>query len=924
MAEPMDTRVRPTVLRGRAEPMARALAMLRGAGRHGSDGVMLVCGPAGIGKTALLAEVCLQANRMGVRCLVARCDPIEDLHPAAPLIAALRAAREPLVTGEQFERIVRNIDEPLLLVEQIADALEKAAAAGAVLVVVDDVQWADRVSRFIIRMLLSRLLGLPVVWLLASRDDDPRADLVGLDVSRVEHVRLAPLSGLDLAAVAHDRLGAVPDTRTRGYLEACAGNPLLATQILDGLARSAARGGPDTVPAEFDAAIAQRLADTAAGPRDLVALVSVAGRPLPVREAVKLLPPLSTSFETALSEAIDCGLLVAHDHVLAPSHDLVGEAVSAALSENDVRALHRRFAEYYLDSTADVLSAAAHARAAAAPGDLASAAILVAAAERLTSTCPDDAADLAALAFRTVGPDQAEWFETGRRCLSVLCRTQRANEAVAVAEAILARVDDADLTGAIETQAARALWLCGRLDELLARVEPALTADALDPAVRARLRAARALANTRLLSGEAAALEASQALEDARADGDPDALAVAVHAAGEAARNEARHRDALACYRELRGLTGAHQLAEEITTLQFLDRYDHAQTLLDEARADADNATGSILPALHCAQLWQDYNLGRFDEAEAEASTLIELGQQLGSGVYALDAAIVQISMALLRGDAQIAAARISFAEQLTDADDRLRQPGLSVMHGWLAAAQGDIATALNRLGPVAKGATSSCNFYPLWPCWMGMFFEIGAAAGDVAFSEVVVNVAELAAARNPGVASFEGVALNVRGRSMGDLTMIAQAADVLARSPRPLLRAYGADCYGRALLADGDRAGALAQLDLAWDDYHLTDARAYRAEVQRVMREAGARRDKWSAATARPDTGWASLTEAERRVAVLIADGRTNRSAAAELGLSVNTIGTHLRLVFTKLGVRSRVQLANTLHRESGSGPRG
>jgi len=923
MAESMDgaALVRPAVLRGRAQPMARALTMLRSADRHGSGGVMLVCGPAGIGKTALLAEVCLQADRMGVRSLVGRCEPIEHLQPAAPLIAALRAAREPLVTGEQFEQIIRAAHEPLLLAERIADAIEQAAAAGPVLVVIDDVQWADRVSRFIIRTLLSRLLGLPVVWLLASRDDDLRADVIGLDVAVVEHIRLAPLSSLDLAAIAHDRLGTVPDTRTRGFLEACAGNPLLAKQILDGMVRSAARGRANAVPAAFNAAIAQRLADLADETRDLIALVAVAGRPVPLREAVRILPLIPPSLADALAEAIESGLLVAEDDVLAPYHDLVREAVCTALSANDVRTLHRRFAEYYLDAgaPAEMPVAAARARAAASPGDLACAGMLVVAAERLIATCPDDAGDLAALAFRTVRPDQPGWLETGRRCLSVLCSTQRANEAIAVADAILARVDDADLTGAIETQAAGALWLCGRLDELLARVEPALAADPLDPVVRARLQAARALANTRLQSGESAALEASHALEDARATGDPDALAVALHAAGEAARNEARHRDALACYRELRGLTGAHQLAEEITTLQFLDRYDHAQTLLDEVRADAENATESILPALHCAQLWQDYNLGHFDDAEAEASTLIELGQQLSSGVYALDAAIVQISIALLRGDAQTAAARISFAEQLTGADGNLRQPGLTVMHGWLAAAQGDIATALNRLAQVAQGATSSCSYYPLWPCWMGMFFEIGTAAGDAAFSEIVVNVAELAAARNPGVASFEGVALNVRGRSKGDLAMIAQAADVLARSPRPLLRAYGADCYGRALLADGDRSGALAQLDQAWDDYHRTDARIYRAEVQRVTREAGARRDKWSAVTARPDTGWASLTDAERRVAALVAKGHTNRSAATELGLSVNTIGTHLRLVFTKLGVQSRVQLANSLRAEPG-----
>jgi DNA-binding CsgD family transcriptional regulator len=899
--------------------MARALSMLRGAGRHGSGGVMLVCGPAGIGKTALLAEVCLQADRMGVRAVVGSCEPIEDLHPAAPLIAALRASREPIATGEQFEQIVRSVDEPLLLVERIADVLEKAAAAGPLLLVIDDVQWADQVSRFVIRALLSRMLGLPVVWLLASREDDPRAGLVGFEVPLGEHILLAPLSSPDLTAIAHDRLGTVPDTRTRGFLEACAGNPLLATQILDGMVRSAASGRADAVPATFNAAVAQRLADLHEAARSLVALTAVAGRPLPLRDAVNLLRSPSASFEVALSESIECGLLVVTGDMLAPYHDLVREAVCAALPENDLRSLHRAFAKYYLDATTDMPAAAAHAREAAIPGDLASAGILLAAAERLTATSPDDAGDLAALAFRTVRPNQSEWLETGRRALSVLCRTQRANAAIAVADAILARVDDADLTGAIETQAACALWQRGKLDDLLARVEPALTAETLDPVVRARLQAARALAGTRLQLGENAALEASRSLEDARATGDPDALAMALHAAGEAARNEARHRDALACYRELRGLTGAEQLAEEITTLQFLDRYDHAQTLLNEARADAENATASTLPALHCAQLWQDYNLGDFDDAEAEASTLIELGEQLGSGVYALDAAIVQISMALLRGDVQTAAARIAFAEAITGADDSLRQPGLSVMHGWLAAAQGDIATALNRLGPVAKGATRSCNYYPLWPCWMGMFFEIGTAAGDGAFSEVVVNVAELAAARNPGVASFEGLALNVRGRSKGDLTMIAHAADVLARSPRPLLRAYGADCYGRTLLAEGDRTGALAQLDRAWDDYHRTDARVYRAEVQRIMREAGVRRDKWSTATARPDTGWASLTEAERRVAVLVAEGHTNRSAAAELGLSVNTIGTHLRLVFTKLGIQSRVQLANTLHAESG-----
>jgi DNA-binding CsgD family transcriptional regulator len=62
------------------------------------------------------------------------------------------------------------------------------------------------------------------------------------------------------------------------------------------------------------------------------------------------------------------------------------------------------------------------------------------------------------------------------------------------------------------------------------------------------------------------------------------------------------------------------------------------------------------------------------------------------------------------------------------------------------------------------------------------------------------------------------------------------------------------------------------------------------------------------------PTTGWDSLTKAERRVTTLISQGHTNRSAASSLGVSANTVSTHLRAVFAKLGVQSRVQLANCL----------
>lgn len=67
----------------------------------------------------------------------------------------------------------------------------------------------------------------------------------------------------------------------------------------------------------------------------------------------------------------------------------------------------------------------------------------------------------------------------------------------------------------------------------------------------------------------------------------------------------------------------------------------------------------------------------------------------------------------------------------------------------------------------------------------------------------------------------------------------------------------------------------------------------------------------KRQAAVARPERGWQSLTKSELAVVLIVAEGRTNREAAAALFLSPDTINTHLRHAFTKLGVRSRIELA-------------
>ena len=897
--------------------MASALSVLRGASQRGTSASVVICGPAGIGKTALLAEICEHATRMKIRVGRSKCDPIEQVWPGAPVIAALRAGRDPLIAAGEYEQIAGVASEPLLLADRIASRLEDFATVHPLLIAIDDLQWADRVSRFLLRSLLSRLAGLPVVWMFASRDDSIGIDLTGFDVVRREYLQLAPLATQDLAAMARDRLGRVPDERTRRYLDATGGNPFLATQILDALACSNAGGEPDTVAAGFATAMARRLAGLPSSARELAELIATAGRPLPVRDAFALMPSLSTGDgKDGLEGAVESGLITVSADALTFRHDLVRETVYALLPGHRARQWHARLAEYHLSVLGEPLVAATHARAAATTGDVACALILVSAAETLARTSADDAGELAALAFGAVRPGQREWLGLSRRCLSVLSRAQHAAQAITVADQILARVDDANLAGQVETEAARALWLSGRVRDLTARIERALRSGNLDALATVRLRAAYALACTRTLPGEPAARKAADALEQARGCGDTEALTLAVQAAGEAARNQGRHQVALRHFRELRTLTGASYLAEEITALQFLDRYDHAQALLDQALLDQARAatTEALLPGIACAQMWQDFNLGRLDEADAGARTLIELGRQLGTNLHLLDAVTIRTAVALLRGETEIAAAQLRLADQVTDADEAIRNPGIAVMRGWLAASSGDMPAARDILRPVLQGAEQARSYWPLWPCWNGLFFQVGTAAADDTFTASCLDVAEANAAGNPGVASFEGVALNLRGLGKQDLGVLAQAAGVLDRSPRPVLRAVGAESYGRALLAAGRRPEALAQLDRAWDEYHHMGARAFRGDVQRTMREAGARRTKWSTAAAAPATGWASLTDAERRVATLISEGHTNKSAASTLGVSINTVGTHLRAVFAKLGVQSRVQLANRL----------
>jgi DNA-binding CsgD family transcriptional regulator len=185
---------------------------------------------------------------------------------------------------------------------------------------------------------------------------------------------------------------------------------------------------------------------------------------------------------------------------------------------------------------------------------------------------------------------------------------------------------------------------------------------------------------------------------------------------------------------------------------------------------------------------------------------------------------------------------------------------------------------------------------------------HIARAADDRQLTERVSELAGQLLAAGPGSPLLYGTGQHVLGLLGGDARGMARAAATLRDAGRPLLEADAARDAGEALRTAGEPQEAREMLETALHAYLAHGALADARRANNSLRQLGAGR-RISAAP-RPRHGWDSLTPSERKVAELIAAGRTNREAAQELFISPHTVSSHLRAAFDKLGVHSRVQL--------------
>jgi DNA-binding CsgD family transcriptional regulator len=207
---------------------------------------------------------------------------------------------------------------------------------------------------------------------------------------------------------------------------------------------------------------------------------------------------------------------------------------------------------------------------------------------------------------------------------------------------------------------------------------------------------------------------------------------------------------------------------------------------------------------------------------------------------------------------------------------------------------------------------------------WMDMADEplmvrIALAGGDRELAESAVADANRRVELCPGVPSLAAIAAHASGLLNGDIDRLSESVSLFERSPRALALALAWEDLGLAQQRHGTEESGIDALTQALVLFVRAGATRDAARLRSRLRELGVRRRITTAE--KPTIGWAAMTKSELAVAELVANGLTNRETGERLFISPHTVNTHLRQVFAKLEINSRVDLTR-LTTERGSEP--
>ena len=924
-------------MRGRDDQLQMIAGFLERV-RAGAGGVAIIEGAAGLGKTRLITAAQATARSLSFRTGLGAAEPGHSPVELAVLMEALFGGAEPLADRTALGSRDRSREEPFWLLQDLHSALERAALREPLLLCLDDVQWADPGCGFALRMLTQWLASLPVAWLLAVRPNQGvpqiRRALAELTAAGAITIDLAPLKAPAVAEMAADVLGAPAGGDLLRMLADVRGNPFLIVDLLAGLRQENLVTVADGRASLADTRVPHRLEDgmrrrlsriTPAGERVVTVAASLA-RQFTLSQVATIARLSIAELVDPVREVLDAGIFVEADGRLAFQHDLTREAARSAVPDAVRRALDREAADVLLAGGALPVEVAAQLAASAEPGDVAAVRALAEAAESLGMTDPSASADIAGVALSLVparhplrGPLVA------RRTVSLFA-AGRSQEARDFADHALRQSLPAEQEA--EVRLSLAAMFAISADDRAEAARKGLSLTGLQADTRARLWAS--LFHNLLVAGRLEEGLAIEAEVGANVAASSDLAAQYFFQIGRSAMEYQLGRFEPALRRlqsvEPDRLAGFDDPRERLThsyrcwLLSALDRVDEAAEVAEDGLASARRDRQDW--AVHVFETWKGrhlLHLGRLDEANAILEGRFHLADA-ETIVGVLDAAgLVALGRTRLHlGDDRGAGEVASIATVMLAAS----APVVRRLAAWYLAvhsmAYGDADQAHRWL--CALGESERLSLFPLFPMEAAddpLLVRIALAAGDHELAEAVYAVAARRYELNPGpVSSVAAAAAHSRGLLLRSGQDLEDAVAMLASGPRPLALAAALEDLGLARLADGDRDGAIEVFDRALRI--CVDAGAARdaARARKQLRELGIRRRVPS--LDRPRLGWESLTTAELQVARLAAGGYTNRGIADSLFLSPHTVNTHLRHVFDKLDVRSRVDLTRVVERSS------
>ena len=997
-------RVSSPVLVGRGAEAAQLWAAF-GRAQAGSPATVVVAGEAGVGKTRLVTELLARVRAQEALALAGGCLNVgEGVVAYAPLVEALRslggavdqAELERVLGGARAElaRLVPELGGPVeagvqaapgavalmpgRLFELLLGVLHRLAERGPLLLVVEDLHWADQSTRDLLGFLV-RNLRAGVALLLTYRSDElhrrhPLRPFLGeLDRSgRTERLELGRLGRRELGELLAGILGEpAPAALVGEILARSEGNPFFAEELL--ASRVGSAGGSAELPEVLRDLLLARVEALPQATHRLLQVAAVAGRRVDHHLLAEVAAQPSERLVELLREAVAHRVLVVDggSGAYAFRHALVQEAIYDDLLPVQRPPLHAAYARALaarIDGQGDA-GAAELGRLAYhwyAAHDLGRA--------LLASVQAGQAAEAAFAPAEAVGhyeralelweqaPEAAASSPLDRssllqRAAQAASRTGEDTRAVALVNQALTETDAAAeplRAGALLERLARYQWLAGDTVAAMATVERAV---AVTPAERPSAERAQALAAhgqmlmllSRNRAGQARCEEAAAV---ARRVGARGVEGHALNSLGASLGNRGHLDEAVA------HLEQARTIAAELGDPDELCRAYHNLGCVylsngcyeDAVHAELEccklarrfgqmGAIGTVASAVGAeALLW----LGRFQEAERLLDEAFDLDLALKGRVYPLLARGLQ---RLWRGDLEgaredltwiLEESKVSLDPQ-DSADTRARLVTVATWEGRLEDTRAVVADGLASLAEADEA-------FPMAElCLAGLAAEAAiaeraAASRDEKARDQASRIAVGLLERARAAVGADGVAVigAVRAKLLtieaewtrvarpSDPDRWAEAAGAWDELGCPWPAAYARWRLAEALLERGaPREEAVVPLRRAWATARGLGARPLLAEVELLARRARialapAGAGAGESAVARPAApgDGLGLTPREREVLALVAEGRTNRQIAAALFISGKTASVHVSNILAKLGVANRAEAAAAVHR--------